>query len=44
MAVLLKFNFEIFSAFFNRGYTSQVQTEQHCSFDKDLRLFATRLL
>lgn len=34
MAVPLKFDFEIFSAFFNRGYTCQVQTEQHWSFDR----------
>lgn len=44
MAVPLKFDFEIFSAFFSRGYTVQVQTEQHRSFDKGLRLFATRFL
>lgn len=44
MAVPLKFDFEIFSAIFSRGYSGQVQTEQHWSFDKGLRLFATRFL
>lgn len=44
MAVPLKFDFEIFSGIFSRGYSGQVQTEQHWSFDKGLRLFATRFL
>lgn len=42
MAVPLKFDFEIFTAFFSGDYTGQVETEQHWSSDKGLRLFATR--
>lgn len=44
MAVPLMFDFEIFSAFFSKDYSDQVQTEQHWSFDKGLKLLASKFL
>lgn len=37
MAILLKLDFELFSALFSQDYPGQVQTEKHWNFDKGLR-------